>query len=417
MFHWICPECGREIAPQAKECAACEPSATPIAATQVAAPVVEPVRFELQPEPLLLAAPVVPTVEVSTPDVPTPLVLIEDIPAPLQPRIAGAPKPPASALPLPICPAGRELSPVASTMASAHAPVWQRALPQLEPARAPRISDAPLHQPRPAVPSASLKDLPNLTSGPELVTSPATLPTLSHPEPPAPPLAGFADYAKIALSRIQPARGKAKPVTSDVKEHLSLPGPTLPHELTSLNAAGINKILVPAGQASVAAKGSSWMLSLVVAALVIAGTLGAAFYAMPSLAKAPAAPSAARQEVAKRETKATSEPAKPTVPADPIARIVEVTGIRFVTDLPGRPPEIHYLVVNHSNIPLLGVTVNVTLRDSTSDPQSTLSQFAFRAPRLGPYESKEMVSSIERFNRPVALPDWRELHADVQISQ
>lgn len=159
------------------------------------------------------------------------------------------------------------------------------------------------------------------------------------------------------------------------------------------------------------------MLSLVVAALVIAGTLGAAFYAMPSLAKAPAAPSAARQEVAKRETKATSEPAKPTVPADPIARIVEVTGIRFVTDLPGRPPEIHYLVVNHSNIPLLGVTVNVTLRDSTSDPQSTLSQFAFRAPRLGPYESKEMVSSIERFNRPVALPDWRELHADVQISQ
>src|SRR5580693_2555668 len=27
MFHWICPECGREIPPSVKECPACDPSA------------------------------------------------------------------------------------------------------------------------------------------------------------------------------------------------------------------------------------------------------------------------------------------------------------------------------------------------------------------------------------------------------
>src|SRR5437899_711074 len=29
MFHWICPECGREIAPTVRECPACDPNAAP----------------------------------------------------------------------------------------------------------------------------------------------------------------------------------------------------------------------------------------------------------------------------------------------------------------------------------------------------------------------------------------------------
>src|SRR5258706_12455141 len=32
MFHWICPECGREIPPAVKECPACDPAAVPVAA-------------------------------------------------------------------------------------------------------------------------------------------------------------------------------------------------------------------------------------------------------------------------------------------------------------------------------------------------------------------------------------------------
>src|SRR5579862_3839977 len=37
MFHWICPECGREIPPAVKECPACDPHA--VAAMPPAPPV------------------------------------------------------------------------------------------------------------------------------------------------------------------------------------------------------------------------------------------------------------------------------------------------------------------------------------------------------------------------------------------
>src|SRR5271169_272460 len=46
MFHWICPECGCEIPPSAKECPACDPKSVTVAAEVPAA-----------------AAPAVPTLE------------------------------------------------------------------------------------------------------------------------------------------------------------------------------------------------------------------------------------------------------------------------------------------------------------------------------------------------------------------
>ena len=288
----------------------------------------------------------------------------------------------------------------------AQQPQWKQALPEPSPTRAPRIATAPLREPSAALVSRP----PQIAADPEPATPVTTLPTLTQPEAALPPLAGPADYAKIAASRIQPAVGNSKPSTVSAKEQLSLPGPTLPHELTSLQAAGINKVLVQRKQTAPAAR-SGWALSVMVAAFVLAGTLGAAFYAMPGLANvAPEVPQA--QQRAAEVAKAAPPPVP--VPADPLARIVEVTGVRFVTDLPGHAPEIHYLVVNHGNVPLLGVTVHVTLHTSADAP---LTQFAFRAPKLGPYESKEMVSSIERFDRSVSLPDWRDLRADVQLSR
>ena len=431
MFHWICPECGREIAPTARECSVCDPTAAAVSPTvaavetaveapaealaleavKLATPSVEPapapveVRFELQPEPLLLAAPL--------PEPAAPVLVLED-PAPLQTRIFGAPKAPASAVPLPVAAAGRDVSPLAAPpSAPPQAPIWQQTLPAPEPVYAARISRAPLREPQPASLSASTKDLPQIEVGPELGAVPIALPGLFISVPPAPSLAGLCDYASIAASRVKPVNSKSKSAGSSVKEQISLPGPTLPHELTSLNTAGVTKILVPPGQV-VAAKGSSWVLSFVVAAAVLAGTLAASFYAMPGLANPS---SSAPAKIEAKAAPVAPKPVAPRVPVNPLARIVEVTGVRFVTDLPDSPPQIHYLVVNHSNVPLIGVTVNVTLRAISGDAQSPLSQFAFRAPRLGPYESKEMVSSIERFNRQVSLPDWQDLRADIQIAQ
>jgi hypothetical protein len=96
---------------------------------------------------------------------------------------------------------------------------------------------------------------------------------------------------------------------------------------------------------------------------------------------------------------------------------VEVTGFRFVVDL-NKKSEIHYLVVNHSGAELGGITVWVTLRNPAAKPGlPPFTRFSFRAPDLGPYESREMVSPIEKLPRALALPEWQDLKADIEIGQ
>ena len=160
--------------------------------------------------------------------------------------------------------------------------------------------------------------------------------------------------------------------------------------------------------ATQAVRKSGMLVSAAVASGFLAVAIAGVFYAMPTMA---------RSEVPRAMP--VEPPAQP--PAEPAAPIheappeLEVAGVRFVTDLPDRRPEIHYLVVNHTNTALNSVVVNVTLRAGADQP--TLSQFSFRGPRLGPYESKEMVSTIERLNRPVDLPDWRNLQTEVELSR
>jgi hypothetical protein len=98
-----------------------------------------------------------------------------------------------------------------------------------------------------------------------------------------------------------------------------------------------------------------------------------------------------------------------------LARSVEVTGFRVMID-PPKQPEIQYLVVNHSAEKFANAMVYVTLfaADAKSG-DAPLCKFNFLAPDLGPYQSREMSSSIERVNRPVAVPDWQNLRAEVEV--
>jgi hypothetical protein len=105
-----------------------------------------------------------------------------------------------------------------------------------------------------------------------------------------------------------------------------------------------------------------------------------------------------------------------TATSHPLAQYIEVTGFRIVVDF-NKKSEIHYLVVNHSSADLSDVTVYVTLRTANPKPgQPPLCRFNFRAPSLGPFESKELTSSIEKLNRSVTLPEWQDLRSDVQIA-
>jgi hypothetical protein len=141
-------------------------------------------------------------------------------------------------------------------------------------------------------------------------------------------------------------------------------------------------------------------------ALLLAGA-AVVFYLLP-----------ASHTTADAKTAAPEPAAAPVVESShPLAQYVEVTGIRFVMDL-NKKSEIQYLVVNHSGAELSDMTVFVTVRAANAKAgQPPLCRFSFRSTGLGPFESKEMTSPIEKMARPVALPDWHDLRAEVQIAQ
>jgi hypothetical protein len=74
--------------------------------------------------------------------------------------------------------------------------------------------------------------------------------------------------------------------------------------------------------------------------------------------------------------------------------------------------------VNHSPARFSDATVYVTLHAAGARAgQPPLCRFSFAAPNLGPFEAKEMISAIEKTNRPVNLPDWQALRAEIEIGK
>jgi hypothetical protein len=235
---------------------------------------------------------------------------------------------------------------------------------------------------------------------------PATLPAEDPVEDKAPsgswlPLAPLQDYSSAASRAMKPAVPASKILMPDSGPRITLPGPTLPPELASFQNA---KILTARDAPGARKFGLPGLLRgfLLMLALLVAG-MALAFYFLP-VAHSNA------------ETKSGVETAAPQPVSHPLAQFIEVTGFRIVLDF-NKKSEIHYLVVNHSAAPVSDVTVYVTLRtDDARAGQPPLCRFSFRAPSLGPFESKEMTSSIEKLTRSVTLPDWQDLHADVQIA-
>jgi hypothetical protein len=223
----------------------------------------------------------------------------------------------------------------------------------------------------------------------------------------APALAPLQDYHKAADRQMRPAAYSPKTAASEaasaVESKLTLPGPALPRELLSLQAAG----LVPIGRrrGNYAPNRYGWTAKIAVLAILLTAGVAAAFRVMPPAsvpAKAAAAPAPEQPPVARPDR------------SHSLARFVEVTGIRFLEV--NKKPQIHYLVVNHSSGPLGSVTVYVTLHASNSKPgQPPLSRFTFRSPTLAAFEAKEMASPIERVIGPLDLPDWQDLQADVEV--
>ncbi len=225
----------------------------------------------------------------------------------------------------------------------------------------------------------------------------------------APALAPLQDYHKAAERQMRPAayasQAAAAPTVGETELRVTLPGPALPRELMSLQAAG----LVPirgTGRYGAQSNGSAWITRFAVLGILLTVGLAATYRIFPG-------PSA-NEPVKPAPESAPEHPAVAAKPDNSLARFVEVTGVRFLEV--NKKPQIRYLVVNHSSAPLGSVMVYVTLRAIDAKPgQPPLARLTFRSPDLAAFEAKEMASPIERVVGPLDLPDWRNLHADVEV--
>lgn len=200
------------------------------------------------------------------------------------------------------------------------------------------------------------------------------------------------------LQRVAVAAPAAGAILRPKEPEWPLPGPVLPYELASFDGAGIAhpvRVDFSRAQASLGSKIPGWVLTALVAATIVAGTLSFAFYAMPGLANPRAKPAPSRAALVRRGSP-----------------VVEVTGIRFVAAQPASPAEIRFVVVNHSATPLDGRAIQVTLRSNSG---VLVSHFSFLAAGLGAFESREMASPVQNPVPPETFPDWREIRAEVHV--
>jgi len=238
----------------------------------------------------------------------------------------------------------------------------------------------------------------------------------------APRSAEYVRYSPLANRPLRPVAPNRRVARTDCVPRITLPGPMLSTRLAHFR----DPELVPSFTAKhrVMKLGSNgWLVTALVTLLLVAVGIAGISYLMPHPAAEvkPPAKTVAKAEPEKQaavpESNVVSEPPPVSSGSSPLARSVEVTGFRIVMN-PTKKSEIQYLVVNHSPSRFTGVTVFVTLRSANAKPgQPPLCRFSFAAPNLGPFEAKEMTSSIEKMNRPISLPEWQDLRAELEVAE
>jgi nicotinate-nucleotide--dimethylbenzimidazole phosphoribosyltransferase len=271
------------------------------------------------------------------------------------------------------------------------------------------VALAPVRQPPAPQPSVAPEPLPQ----PQPVA-------LAHTEPDGPtlPFAPMQDYTPATSRSIMPVPPRQQILAADSGPRITLPGPTLPPELTRLQDANVVTVIgeqtaqrtkeaLPPAKTSGA---PGWLVSALVMMVLLAAGLAVVYFLLLPRTVADAKP-------APTPAVAATGPA-PTGGNSPLAKFVEVTGFRIITSSPdaATKSEVQYLVVNHSAADISDANVFITLR-SAKPGQAPLCRFSFKVPLLGPFEAKEMSSPIEKSARGISLPDWQDVRADVQISQ
>jgi hypothetical protein len=107
------------------------------------------------------------------------------------------------------------------------------------------------------------------------------------------------------------------------------------------------------------------------------------------------------------------------VPAssNPAARHLELVGFRVSERTPGRL-QIQFGVVNHSDADLGDISLDVSLRTTTSkESDAPLVEFNTKVIGVGPQDLKLVSVDVPSKLRPYELPDWQFLRADFRLGE
>jgi hypothetical protein len=154
-----------------------------------------------------------------------------------------------------------------------------------------------------------------------------------------------------------------------------------------------------------------WAVAVLVAVVLVGLGAGAYFFLLPS--------SKAKSQTAAVPPAPFESPASQPAPSarpHPLAKFIEIAGLR-VTEDARQKAQIKFLVINHSGAELGDVTLAITLKPSVAKPgDKPLASYSVKVARLGPYESRELETSVKTELRAYELPDWQFLRAEFEIT-
>lgn len=119
-----------------------------------------------------------------------------------------------------------------------------------------------------------------------------------------------------------------------------------------------------------------------------------------------------RAEKAANTPKAAIETVKGAQGTDPLAKQIEVTGIRLRMPKPGQA-EVQMVVVNHSAAEIAGLTMDVVL--GAKGTTKEVAAFSVKVKQLSPFGSAEVSAKAKSEVSAIDIPDWQFLDAKVVI--
>ncbi|MBL8290694.1 MAG: hypothetical protein JNN08_02595 [Bryobacterales bacterium] len=149
----------------------------------------------------------------------------------------------------------------------------------------------------------------------------------------------------------------------------------------------------------------AWAVTLMVAlGLVI---IGGGLYYYVGNNRRPAVTTAQEQPV----LETVKEGAKAPAAAPAASKFIEVTGIRIFEE--ARKPMVRFMVINHSQADLPGVSGTVLLKAAGKD--DPIASIPLKLSGLGPYEGKDITAPLKTKLRAYEMPDWQFIKVETQL--